>query len=214
MLPEPEGVISDHRPTPWPGPRAARAPRPAAPGAHAHPRHPWAADAPPVPRSAVRHARGNFMLPDSPSRTKRVDLARDVNDAVTGNCRTPWRGRGVCTKAGLWLRPGRTVRRCQGAPALRPTCRLQAAPPRTPRSARGHRGAGSRVRTATRRPVEVQPLGGQRGRGPRVPERQRSGGSCRHAGRRSKPPSGRNDAHAPRFRRCGPLYFFFGWRCD
>lgn len=94
----------------------ARAPRPAAPGAHAHPRHPWAADAPPAPRSAVRHARGNFMLPDSPSRTKRVDLARDVNDAVTGNCRTPWRGRGVCAKAGLRLRPGRTVRRCQRGP--------------------------------------------------------------------------------------------------
>lgn len=139
MLPEPEGVISDHRPTPWPGPRAARAPRPAAPGAHAHPRHPWAADAPPAPRSAVRHARGNFMLPDSPSRTKRVDLARDVNDAVTGNCRTPWRGE-VCAKAGLRLRPGRTVRRCQRGPC-----------PQADLSAPGSPAPDPAVRTRTQR---------------------------------------------------------------
>lgn len=139
MLPEPEGVISDHRPTPWPGPRAARAPRPAAPGAHTHPRHPWAADAPPAPRSAVRHARGNLMLPDSPSRTKRIDLARDVNDAVTGNCRTPWRGE-VCAKAGLRLRPGRTVRRCQRGPC-----------PQADLSAPGSPAPHPAVRTRTQR---------------------------------------------------------------
>lgn len=116
------------------------APRPAAPGAHAHPRHPWAADAPPAPRSAVRHARGNFMLPDSPSRTKRVDLARDVNDAVTGNCRTPWQGREVCAKAGLRLRPGRMVRRCQRGPC-----------PQADLSAPGSPAPHPAVRTRTQR---------------------------------------------------------------